>query len=183
MGLAMSRRRRVPYRFTEKGQCRWCGKPPKSPRRTWCSQECVDAYLIRSDPGFARRKVFDRDSGICAVCGLDCVALRSTLREMMKDLKRQFYHDPEPGRYQRLFHEFREGLERYGLWRFLFRSAWEADHILPVTEGGGECGLDNYRTLCWRCHANETAALAARRADARRVGRSNILDDGMNQQQ
>jgi 5-methylcytosine-specific restriction endonuclease McrA len=45
---------------------------------------------------------------------------------------------------------------------------WQADHIIPVVEGGGECGLDNIRTLCTPCHRRETASLAARRAQARR---------------
>jgi 5-methylcytosine-specific restriction endonuclease McrA len=40
---------------------------------------------------------------------------------------------------------------------------WESDHIVPVVEGGGECGLEGLRTLCWRCHRAETAALAKRR--------------------
>lgn len=41
---------------------------------------------------------------------------------------------------------------------------WQADHIVPVIEGGGECGLDNYRTLCTDCHKRETAALRKRMA-------------------
>jgi 5-methylcytosine-specific restriction endonuclease McrA len=41
---------------------------------------------------------------------------------------------------------------------------WQADHILPVVEGGGSCGLENYRTLCTDCHRGETAELARRRA-------------------
>lgn len=45
---------------------------------------------------------------------------------------------------------------------------WQADHIVPVVEGGGECGLDGYRTLCTTpCHKEETAALASRLAKAR----------------
>jgi hypothetical protein len=44
---------------------------------------------------------------------------------------------------------------------------WEADHITSVCEGGGCCGLDGYRTLCWRHHLEETAALARRRAQHR----------------
>ena len=39
---------------------------------------------------------------------------------------------------------------------------WQADHIVPVSEGGGECDLDNFRTLCTRCHAQETARLKHR---------------------
>ena len=42
------------------------------------------------------------------------------------------------------------------------KSLWDADHILPVTEGGGECDLDNIRTLCLRCHRAATAQLRER---------------------
>jgi 5-methylcytosine-specific restriction endonuclease McrA len=45
---------------------------------------------------------------------------------------------------------------------------WQADHIVPVAEGGGECGLDNYRTLCTACHKRETAALRRRLAERKR---------------
>lgn len=43
------------------------------------------------------------------------------------------------------------------------KSLWDADHIVPVVEGGGECDLSNIRTLCLRCHRAMTAALRARR--------------------
>jgi 5-methylcytosine-specific restriction endonuclease McrA len=36
---------------------------------------------------------------------------------------------------------------------------WQADHIVPVAEGGGNCGLENFRTLCTPCHQNETQKL------------------------
>jgi 5-methylcytosine-specific restriction endonuclease McrA len=45
---------------------------------------------------------------------------------------------------------------------------WEADHIIPVIEGGGGCGPEGYRTLCLVCHRSETSKLAGRRAIARR---------------
>jgi 5-methylcytosine-specific restriction protein A len=44
---------------------------------------------------------------------------------------------------------------------------WQADHIVPVVEGGGSCGLDNLRTLCTECHKRETAKLRARLAGRR----------------
>ena len=47
-------------------------------------------------------------------------------------------------------------------------AGWQADHIKPVVEGGGSCGLENLRTLCTTCHRVETKALAARRAAARK---------------
>ena len=49
---------------------------------------------------------------------------------------------------------------------------WQADHVVPVAEGGGSCGLSGYRTLCTACHRAETAKLAARRAAARRSAAS-----------
>jgi 5-methylcytosine-specific restriction endonuclease McrA len=42
------------------------------------------------------------------------------------------------------------------------RSLWDADHILPVAEGGGECDLENLRTLCLMCHREATAELRRR---------------------
>lgn len=44
----------------------------------------------------------------------------------------------------------------------------EVDHIVPIIEGGHPFDLANLRVLCGGCHSNETAALARRRAEARR---------------
>lgn len=33
-------------------------------------------------------------------------------------------------------------------------NAWNADHIIPVYNGGGQCQLDNLRTLCVTCHSS-----------------------------
>lgn len=41
-------------------------------------------------------------------------------------------------------------------------SFWQADHILPVIEGGGSCGWTNFRTLCTACHRVVTGELRAR---------------------
>lgn len=45
--------------------------------------------------------------------------------------------------------------------------AMEADHILPIILGGTS-DRSNLRALCVPCHKEETAALARRRADARK---------------
>jgi 5-methylcytosine-specific restriction endonuclease McrA len=42
------------------------------------------------------------------------------------------------------------------------KSLWDADHIVPVAEGGGECDLSNLRTLCLKCHRVRTAELRER---------------------
>ena len=44
---------------------------------------------------------------------------------------------------------------------------WQADHVLPVAEGGGECTMENIRTLCTTCHQKETNALRRRLRDAK----------------
>lgn len=75
-----------------------------------------------------------------------------------------------------------EGYVRFGFWHGLvkrrdkgvcalcrrFSYPYEIDHIVPVVEGGGCCGLPNLRTLCFPCHKQVTKALAGRRAAARR---------------
>lgn len=48
-------------------------------------------------------------------------------------------------------------------------SGWDADHILEVVNGGGQCGLSNYQSLCHPCHKAKTKMLARSRALARKV--------------
>ena len=47
------------------------------------------------------------------------------------------------------------------------KSLWDADHIVPVAEGGGECDLSNMRTLCLKCHRIHTAELRNRLKNVR----------------
>jgi 5-methylcytosine-specific restriction endonuclease McrA len=51
------------------------------------------------------------------------------------------------------------------------RDGWQADHIVPVSRGGGETGLDGLRTLCTEHHRVETKKLAQERAAERRAKR------------
>lgn len=41
-------------------------------------------------------------------------------------------------------------------------SKWEADHILPVSKGGGGCTISNFQTLCGECHQEKTSRLNRR---------------------
>ena len=155
--------------------CRWCHGPVAPPRRTFCGEACVHEWLIRRDPGYVRKQVFRRDQGVCAICGLDTVA---ALR-MVHQLWRQAADDVPWGDYRGQPDEHWEARQlRFS--QLLEASAlppdpprhrktlWDADHIVPVVEGGGACGLENYRTLCVWCHRDETAKLAIRRARERR---------------
>jgi 5-methylcytosine-specific restriction endonuclease McrA len=100
----------------------------------------VREWRLRTDPGFLRDEVFARDHGVCALCGVDTEALRRDKRKLDYRARRQFEKD-------------------WGGRRHL----WDADHIVPVVEGGGECDLANMRTLCLKCHKLATAELRRRR--------------------
>jgi 5-methylcytosine-specific restriction endonuclease McrA len=89
-----------------------------------------------------REQVLARDRGICAVCGLDTI---------------EFYR-----RFQLIPARKRAALRRQLDMHAARRSFWDADHIVPVAEGGGECDLSNLRTLCIWCHQEHTAKLRLR---------------------
>ena len=129
-----------------RGLCRWCGGEVRKGRFTFCSAACVHQWKLRTDPGYLRDEVFARDRGVCARCGLDTEALRRDKRKLDYAARRQF--EKEWGRRRHL---------------------WDADHIVAVVEGGGECGLSNIRTLCLKCHRQATAELRARTAGRRQA--------------
>lgn len=125
--------------------CRWCRMEILAKRRrTFCSDFCVHQWRLRSDPGYLRDQVFARDRGICVLCETDTVAAYAELKRSR-------------GRARE------EALEVWGMKSVTARrSLWDADHIRPVAEGGGECDLDNLRTLCLPCHREVTADLRRR---------------------
>ena len=124
--------------------CRWCSLEVPKGRRTFCSEWCVHEWRLRTDPGYLREKVFERDRGVCAECGIDCVAEWNRIRRLPSG--------------KRLV-----ALKQWGINARTRKSIWDADHILPVCEGGGECDVANLRTLCLRCHRSATAVLRSRR--------------------
>lgn len=54
--------------------CRYCSKEVAGRRRTFCSDACVSEWKIRTQPGYAKELVKQRDDGICEVCRRDCFA-------------------------------------------------------------------------------------------------------------
>ena len=107
----------------------------------------MNEWRLRTDPGYLREQVLERDRGICAICGIDTRAAYGVLRRARGTHRLKL-------------------LERWGLKKLTRKTLWDADHILPVVEGGGECDLQNLRTLCLLCHRRQTDELRRRRASA-----------------
>jgi len=124
-------------RFLQKTPfCSWCGQPSSGNRKgSFCSDECEYQWKIRSSHTFMRQCVLDRDGGICALCRGDTLALEQDLARLQAS---------DEG-------VFRDRCEALGLPDHRV-SFWDVDHLIPVKEGGGSCGLENLRTLCYWCH-------------------------------
>jgi 5-methylcytosine-specific restriction endonuclease McrA len=154
----------VPRPFPGPGRCNWCGRTLDDPRCRWCSCACQDEYWCRASVSYARALVWERDRGICSTCGVDTVRQREAYIRLGTWGER--------GRWFSVRHNPRLAKiasRKYGVPRSrLYGDWWDMDHVVPVVEGGGGCGLDNLRTLCIPCHRAETRALAARRAELRR---------------
>jgi 5-methylcytosine-specific restriction protein A len=142
--------------------CRTCGTEVPKGRRTFCGDACADDWAVRNSPSLMRQRVFQRDRGVCALGGIDSVLLGKMLDAEWRRLKLAITDQQRKARA-----EFR----REYRWFFSRRTCWDADHIVPVVEGGGECTLDNIRTLCVPCHQRVTKDLARRRASRRRQQR------------
>lgn len=123
--------------------CRWCHTETPPRRRTFCSDACVHEWKLRTDPGYLREQVFRRDKGVCAGCRVDTVQLRKDMRRLDYAARKKFLKD-------------------WGLSEKSRKSLWDADHVIPVAEGGGQCDLANMRTLCLKCHRAVTALLRER---------------------
>ncbi len=143
-------RRELPQGENGRALCRWCALEVPRGRFTFCSAWCVHEWKLRSNPGYLREQVLRRDKGICAGCGVDTLSAFRSLRRA-RGMRRAAM------------------LAEWGLKRLTRRSLWDADHILSVAEGGGECDLSNIRTLCLKCHRSATAALRERLRMARRT--------------
>lgn len=165
-----------------RGLCRMCGREVPRGRYSWCGPKCV-ARWARTGAGMPRGVVWLRDEGVCGDCGIDTNGLWDDLkrvadkhvghrdhwnekcctRKAMRTVRSGFL-----GPYQRPMQArtaecpaiaFLGAVRNHG-------SLWEADHIVPIAEGGVHA-LSNLRTLCIWCHRKATRALTARLAEKR----------------
>lgn len=173
--------KRLPRGPNGRALCRQCKTEVPKGCRTFCSDLCVKAWRLARDPGYQRQRVEERDRGVCALCSLDTHAFRRLV--VLPILHAVAYSDTRahalgaivgPSRFPGF--KVRPEVRRAGaLLRSLLMAGWprniterltlwDMDHIVPVAEGGGSCGMENLRTLCMRCHRAQTAALARRRS-------------------
>lgn len=173
--------------------CRYCGERCPSRRRTFCSDACVHEWQIRSSAAYARAAVNQRDGGVCAGCRRETLPLYERARELFNRLPLSVpfsYSHLPPDHAERLTVAATAAVAAYDAWAEEMRAQgfgtvkpaawlrdrtsrtfraptegwfWQADHIMPVAEGGGLAGLDNLQTLCTPCHQAKTKAQAGRR--------------------
>src|SRR5258706_1314659 len=137
------RRKQLPRGPNGNVLCRRCGIEVQPPRRTFCSDACVHEWRLRTDVSYLRAQVLRRDRGVCSLCATDTLKLSGALRRLnWRGRKRR--------------------CAALGIPMHRIRSLWDADHIVPVAEGGGECDLRNLRTLCIPCHRRVTEELRVR---------------------
>ncbi|WP_276954395.1 hypothetical protein [Allomeiothermus silvanus] len=155
-------RSKVEYGPNGRRLCRYihCHNEVPRGRRTWCSDGCVHEYRLRSHWRYARDHLRRREKGICQLCGTDTRKLKSTLlglwkkaallcrdRGLLQNLHADSQYRALNAEYaqaaqelsQRGFHGFALELPRAWWPRKLWKEPadlWEADHILPVSEGG-----------------------------------------------
>ena len=149
--------------------CRQCGVEVPKGRRTFCGEDCVHLWRLQTSPSYLRAQVYKRDRGVCALCGVDTARLGKVIAAEWKRVKMA-----RTAEQRRERAEFRQEFR----WYFRRTSYWDADHIVPVVEGGGQCTLENLRTLCVPCHQRATKDLVRRRASQRRQARRRVMGDG-----
>ncbi|KAF8408173.1 hypothetical protein HHK36_007315 [Tetracentron sinense] len=157
------------YTLTDEPLCKLCqtpctGKLAKTPEYfedLFCKMGCFEEYRMRTSQRYLREELFQIERGVCTNCQLDCHKLVECTRPLSVARRREYIEKVAPNVASRknlldkLVHEPIEG------------NAWHADHIVPVYRGGGECRLENMRTLCVACHAEVTAAQCAERRSTR----------------
>jgi 5-methylcytosine-specific restriction protein A len=185
--------------------CRWCRQETPSKRRTFCNDpQCLHEWKIRSDVGYMRGRVWSRDQGVCALCGVNTVILAAVATQEARrvleipNLERPAYLTASYGPMEKSrgrivtawtwrHVEVHRVLVRHegkiydapvhSVWQWSrgrearsceVRALWQADHIIAVAEGGGDCGLENIRTLCTWCHGQCSGALRRRLNSYRR---------------
>jgi HNH endonuclease len=143
--------------------CAWCSSDLTQAQRiakaVYCSQECAETGRLRRG-GWAstaiRSAMFALEGGVCQKCNINAHAFYEQITalepaERLNRYQSAKWRMPASNKaYQSMVNEPKEG------------DFWQVDHKVAVAEGGGNCGLENLRTLCVPCHRDETEKLRVR---------------------
>ncbi|CAH1428314.1 unnamed protein product [Lactuca virosa] len=127
----------------------------------FCDLECHEEYRLRTSNRLLRKMLAQIEHSVCTNCHLDCRKLVKNIKPLSLEKRREFIMREAPklaarkNALEKLISDPTEG------------NAWHADHIVPVYRGGGECRLENMRTLCIACHADVTLAQCRERRSER----------------
>ncbi|GFP84534.1 swi/snf-related matrix-associated actin-dependent regulator of chromatin subfamily a-like protein 1 [Phtheirospermum japonicum] len=145
-------------------------KAPQYFEDLFCGLDCFEEYRSRTSNRFLREELFKIEHGICTNCKLNCPQLVKDLKVLPIEKRQAHIRNKAPKIAKRnklldkLVHDPTEG------------NAWHADHIIPVYKGGGECKLENLRTLCVVCHADVTTAQCSERRIARNKAKKQLKE-------
>lgn len=145
----------------------------------FCKAECERKFAVKTNGQAARRGVYRRDRGICETCRLDCAHMVRRVQAIERGTKswrirrRQLLEAAYPDFVQAAGDKAVTALVE----RATAGAAWQADHITPVYKGGGQCDLDNLRTLCTACHRQVTMVQTKERAAERRQKKATVGPD------
>lgn len=132
--------------------CRSCQVEVTPPRRTFCSDECVHLFRMKTDWSYLKKLVKARDKGICRNCGLDCKRLKKELRLLRGEalVKKCAELDLPLSRSR--------------------GNLFDIDHVIPIADGGEAFpGLEGLLLLCYFCHRDKTRKEAKERAKKKKL--------------
>ncbi|XP_038880758.1 DNA annealing helicase and endonuclease ZRANB3-like isoform X2 [Benincasa hispida] len=166
------------WTLTDEPLCKLCQTPcqginaktPEYFEDLFCNLGCYEEYRIRISTTSLRRELFQIERGVCSNCHLDCHKLVKHIRPLTLDMRSDYIEKVAPNLARRkklldkIVNNPTEG------------NAWHADHIVPVYRGGGECRLENMRTLCVACHFDVTAEQRAERRLVRLKAKKQLRD-------
>ncbi|XP_047314227.1 DNA annealing helicase and endonuclease ZRANB3-like isoform X1 [Impatiens glandulifera] len=156
--------------------CKFCQSPCQSEHAKtpeyfedlFCKLACHEEYRMRTSNNFLRRELFQIEKGVCTFCQLNCHKLVKDIRPLSLENRLKYIMKVAPKLSEhkklldKLVHHPTEG------------NAWHADHTIAVYLGGGECNLENMRTLCVACHAEVTSAQCADRRTRKALAKKQI---------
>ncbi|KAK9114348.1 hypothetical protein Syun_021145 [Stephania yunnanensis] len=127
-------------------------KAPEYFEDLFCNLNCFEEYRTRTSRRFIREELFKIEHGVCRLCKLDCHKLVRSIKPLSVASRKSYIEKiaPKFTNYKKIFDKL--------IQQPIEGNAWHADHIVAVHQGGGECNLENIRTLCVACHSEVTAA-------------------------